>query len=115
MAFREFRSYQLFKANEIAGSVPVWGGSEPSVAVTPLKRVAVTMQVDSRAGLKVALRYNAPVKAPIAAGQQVGTLAISAPDFPTLSVPVYAVQDVPRAGLWSRMITGIKSLFGKGS
>jgi D-alanyl-D-alanine carboxypeptidase (penicillin-binding protein 5/6) len=116
MAFREFRSYQLFKANEIAGSVPVWGGSENSVAVTPLKPVAVTMQVDSRPGLKVALRYNAPVKAPVAAGQQVGTLTVSAPDFPTMTVPVYAAQKVSRAGIWHRMVTGIKALVGgKGS
>jgi serine-type D-Ala-D-Ala carboxypeptidase (penicillin-binding protein 5/6) len=116
MAFREFRSYQLFKANEIAGSVPVWGGSENSVPVTPLKPVAVTMQVDSRPGLKVALRYTAPVKAPVAAGQQVGTLTVSAPDFPTMTVPVYAAQKVSRAGIWHRMITGVKALVGgKGS
>jgi D-alanyl-D-alanine carboxypeptidase (penicillin-binding protein 5/6) len=112
MAFREFRSYQLFKPGEIAGTVPVWGGSEDTVQVTAKNAVAVTMQVDSRPGLKVALHYKAPVQAPIAEGQQVGTLNISAPDFPTMTVPVYATQEVSRAGLWHRMMTGIKALFG---
>jgi len=116
MAFREFRSYQLFKPNEIAGNVPVWGGSEASVPVTPQKAIAVTMQVDSRPGMRVALHYSGPVQAPVAAGQQVGTLIVSAPDFPTMSVPVYAAQEVHREGIFSRMITGIKALFGnKGS
>lgn len=116
MGFREFRSYQLFKGNEIAGTVPVFGGSQNSVPVTTQKPIAVTMQVDSRPGLKVALKYKAPAQAPIKAGQQVGTLVVTAPDFPGLTVPVYATQDVGRAGIWYRMVTGIKALFGgKGS
>src|SRR5580700_9678791 len=46
MAFREFRSYPLFSAGQVVGQVPVADGSEPSVAVTPGKPLAVTMQVD---------------------------------------------------------------------
>jgi serine-type D-Ala-D-Ala carboxypeptidase (penicillin-binding protein 5/6) len=116
MGFREFRSYQLLKANEIAGTVPVFGGSQSSVPVTAKKPVAVTMQVDSRSGLKVSINAMVPVQAPIKAGQQVGTLRVTAPDFPGLNIPVYAAQDVGRAGIWHRMITGIKGLFGnKGS
>jgi serine-type D-Ala-D-Ala carboxypeptidase (penicillin-binding protein 5/6) len=116
MGFREFRSYQIFKGNEIAGTIPVWGGSQSSVPVNTKKPVAVTMQVDSRAGMKVALRYKAPAQAPIAAGQQVGTLTVTAPDFPGLTVPVYAAQEVPQAGIWHSMVTGIKTLiWGKKS
>lgn len=112
MGFREFRSYQLFKANEIAGTVPVWGGAEKTVPVTTRTPLAVTLQVDSRPGLKVALTYKSPVAAPIKAGDQVGVLVVTAPDFPGLKVPVYAAQDVSRAGLWHRAIAGIKALFG---
>lgn len=116
MAFREFRSYQLFKGNEIAGTVPVWGGAENTVPVSTRKPLSVTMQVDSRPGLKVTLHYKSPVKAPITAGQQVGTLKVTAPDYPGLTVPVYATQDVGRAGIWKRMMMGAKALFGgKGS
>ena len=111
MAFREFRSYQLFKPGEIAGVVRVWGGSKSSVPVTPGKAVAVTMQVDSRSGMKVAMHYNEPVKAPVAQGQQVGTLIITAPDFPTLKLPLYASQSVSRAGIFGRMVMGVKALF----
>jgi serine-type D-Ala-D-Ala carboxypeptidase (penicillin-binding protein 5/6) len=116
MAFREFRTYQLFKPEEVAGVVRVWGGSKSSVPVTPGTAVAVTMQVDSRAGMKVAMRYNEPVRAPVAQGQQVGTLVVTAPDFPDLKVPLYATQPVPRAGIFGRMMMGMKALFsGHGS
>lgn len=112
MGFREFRSYQLFKGNEIAGNVPVLGGAEPTVPVTTKVPVTVTMQVDSRQAMKVSLNYKTPVKAPIKAGDAVGTLTVTAPDFPGLSVPVYAAQDVHSAGIFSHIVSGIKALFG---
>lgn len=112
MGFREFRSYPLFKANEVAGTVPVWGGSKKAVAVTTGKPLTVTMQVDSRAKMVVSIKAKTPVMAPIKQGQQVGTLTVTAPDFPTLNVPLYAAEDVGRENIFSRMITGLKALFG---
>ncbi len=110
MAFREFRSYQLFKAGEIAGVAQVWGGSKKTVPVTAGKAVAVTLQVDSRPKMKVTLHYTGPLQAPIAQGQQVGTLSVTAPDFPGMTVPVYAAQSVPRAGIFGRMMAGLRAL-----
>jgi serine-type D-Ala-D-Ala carboxypeptidase (penicillin-binding protein 5/6) len=112
MGFREFRSYQLFKANEVAGTVAVAGGSQNSVPVTAGKPLAVTLQVDSRQKMVVTIKSLSPAMAPISRGQQVGTLTVSAPDFPTLTVPVYATQDVGRENIFARMFTGIKAMFG---
>jgi len=111
MAFREFRSYPVFKANEIAGTVPVVGGAQNTVPVTTKDPINVTMQVDSRHGMKVALHYKPQVMAPIKAGDNVGTVSVTAPDFPGLTVPVYAVQDVPRANIFSRMFSATMALF----
>ena len=112
MAFREFRSYHLFKANEIAGEAEVWGGTHRRVPVTVGKPLNVTMQVDSRAKMKVTLNYNEPVHAPIAQGQQVGTLTVTAPDFPGLTVQVYAAKPIPSAGIFGRIFMGVEALFG---
>ncbi|MDE2112335.1 MAG: D-alanyl-D-alanine carboxypeptidase [Alphaproteobacteria bacterium] len=110
MAFREFRSYELFKPNQIAGTAQVWGGSQKIVPVTTGKPLTVTMQVDSRAKMTVSMHYYGPLEAPIKQGQQVGTLSVAAPDFPGMAVPLYAAQSVPRAGIFGRMMTGIKAL-----
>lgn len=111
MAFREFRSYQLFKPNQIAGTAPVFGGAQKTVPVTTGKPLSVTLQVDSRPNMKVTLHYYGPLEAPIKQGQQVGTLKVTAPDFPGLAVPVYATQSVPRAGIFARMMAGMSALF----
>ena len=107
MAFREFRSYPLFTANQVVGQVAVAEGAEANVAVTPARPLAVTMQVDSHAGLKTVLKPDPGLTAPIAQGQKIGTMLVTAPDFPPLSVPVFAAQPVAKANivmrLWGRM------------
>jgi D-alanyl-D-alanine carboxypeptidase (penicillin-binding protein 5/6) len=109
MAYREFRQYPLFKPNDVVGHAPVSGGTEDSVPLVVKSAVAATLQVDSRPGLKVAVRYNGPVKAPVAQGQAVGMLAITAPDYPGMTVPLYAAKSVPELGFFGRMILQVES------
>ncbi len=77
------------------------------------KALSITLQVESRPGLHVALSYDGPLRAPIAQGQRVGSLVVTAPDFPALSVPIYAAQDVSRAGIFGRMMMGLRALWTK--
>ena len=103
MAFREFRTFPLFNANQVIGQANVQEGTQAFVSVTAAKPVAVTMQVDSRSGLKSVVTTDPGLMAPIAQGQRVGTVTLSAPDFPAQTFPVYAAQGVPRAGIASRL------------
>ena len=112
IGFREFRRYKLFKPGDAVVEADVFGGSEKTVPLTVTAQVAVTLQVDSRPGMKVTVHYNGPLRAPVVQGQQVGTLSVSAPDFPGITVPVYAAHDVSQVGLFGRMMLGLRSLFG---
>jgi serine-type D-Ala-D-Ala carboxypeptidase (penicillin-binding protein 5/6) len=58
----------------------------------------------------VALTYDGPVQAPIAKGQQIGVLQVTAPDSPTFSAPVYAANAVSSAGLFGRIFLGLRAL-----
>jgi len=106
-AFREFRSYPVLAPNQVLGNAPLALGVADSVPVTAVKPLSVTMQVDSHAALKTALAIDPGLTAPIVQGQKVGSFSISAPDFPTLTVPVYATQPVAKIGLietlWRRV------------
>jgi serine-type D-Ala-D-Ala carboxypeptidase (penicillin-binding protein 5/6) len=112
IGFREFRRYKLFKPGDAVVEADVFGGSDKAVPLTVTAPVAVTLQVDSRPGMKVAVHYNGPLRAPVVQGQQVGTLSVTAPDFPGITVPVYAAHDVSQVGLFGRMMLGLRSLFG---
>jgi D-alanyl-D-alanine carboxypeptidase (penicillin-binding protein 5/6) len=98
------------RPGDTIGQAPVWQGESNSVPLTVNKPANVTMQVDSRAGMKVSLVYDGPVQAPVAKGQQIGMLKITAPDYPGAQVPVYAATDVSRTGIFGRMFLGLRTL-----
>jgi D-alanyl-D-alanine carboxypeptidase (penicillin-binding protein 5/6) len=110
MAFREFRQYRLFKPGDVVGQAQVWGGIEATVPLTVKAAPAPVLQVDSRNGMKVSIRYDGPLKAPVAQDQRVATLIITAPDYPGLTVPLYAAKAVPQTGFFGRMMLGVQAL-----
>ena len=103
MAFREFRRYSITSANQVVGQAAVLEGKQPAVPVTPTAAVAATMQVDSHSKLKTEVKTDPNLTAPIAQGQRVGTMTVTAPDFPAMTVPVYAAQPVERANIFVRL------------
>jgi len=104
MAFREFRSYPVFAAGQVLGTAPVKRGAVPDVTVSVQQPLAVTMQVDSHDAIKTALNIDPNLTAPVSAGQRIGTVTVSAPQFPGLTVPVYAAKDVPSASIFQRVM-----------
>ena len=113
LAFREFRSYPVLATNQVAGSVALAGGVQPTVPVTAAKALNVTMQVDSHAGMKTLVKLDPGVKAPVSVGQKVGVLVITAPEFPALTVPVYAAQAVAEVGIVGKAWNSISRLWKK--
>lgn len=112
MAFREFRQYKLFGANDAVATAKIWHGTKDSVAMVLGAPLAETMQVDSRKDLKVTVQYTSPLEAPIAKGQRIGALTLSAPGFPARSYALYAAEAVDRAGIISRGLQGLSLLLG---
>ena len=110
VAFREFRQYKLFGPNDVVGQAPVWQGSKDSVPLKLGAPLAVTMQVESRDQMKVTLSYDGPVQAPVALNQAIGRLTVTAPEFPGITVPVYAAEPVESAGFLSRIYMGLHAL-----
>jgi D-alanyl-D-alanine carboxypeptidase (penicillin-binding protein 5/6) len=56
------------------------------------------------------VQYDGPIKAPIAQGQRVATLVVTAPDFPGMRVPLYAARGIGEMGLFGRMMLGLHLL-----
>ena len=113
LAFREFRSYPVLVTNQVAGSVALAGGVQPIVPVTAARALNVTMQVDSHAGMKIAVQPDPGLKAPVVVGQKVGVLVVTAPEFPALTVPVYASQAVAEVGIVGKAWNAVSRLWKK--
>jgi D-alanyl-D-alanine carboxypeptidase (penicillin-binding protein 5/6) len=112
VGFREFRSYELFAAGAPVSEAEVWGGAAPTVPMTVKEPLRVLMPADARKDMKVTVRYNGPVKAPISAGQEIGTVVVAVPGKPERSVPLVAASEVPSTGVFGKMWLGMRALVG---
>jgi D-alanyl-D-alanine carboxypeptidase (penicillin-binding protein 5/6) len=59
--------------------------------------------------------FEAPIPAPIPAGESVGELVISAPGMEDMSVPLVTGADVPRLGFFGRVMASLKHFIGIGA
>jgi D-alanyl-D-alanine carboxypeptidase (penicillin-binding protein 5/6) len=110
IGYREFKSYDLLAAGGAIGNAEVAGGVKRSVSLQVKDPVRILMSPDARKAMKATLRYQGPIKAPIAAGQEIGTLTIAVPGKPDKVVPVSAAENVPASGFFDNMMLGLQAL-----
>ena len=58
------------------------------------------------------IRYQGPVKAPIAKGQHIADLVVTTPDTGEQVMPLVAAEAVGEAGFFGRIWIGLKQLLG---
>lgn len=102
--FREFGNYELFKAGDVVTDADVWLGQKPSVALLIEEDLTLTLPKKARRNMKVKVSFEGPVPAPVAKGQRLGTLTITAPDVDALEIPLVAGDNVAQLGLMGRLI-----------
>jgi D-alanyl-D-alanine carboxypeptidase (penicillin-binding protein 5/6) len=108
--FREFQEYRLFAPGAEVASAGVWLGTVPTVPLTVTDTVALTLAHDVRKDLVVKLAFDSPISAPVAKGQVIGRIEVTAPGAAPLTAPLVAAVDVPRTGLLGRATGAISYL-----
>jgi D-alanyl-D-alanine carboxypeptidase (penicillin-binding protein 5/6) len=106
-ALDTYQDYPLFKKGDGVGAAPVWLGTAPGVLLQVDSDLTITLPRIARHDMKATLSFDGPVKAPVARGQQIGTVTITAPGIDPISVPVVATSDVPALGTWGRMMAAL--------
>lgn len=110
--FNAWQLKPLFKAGTSVGTAKVQLGSNSEVSLIAPRDLAVTIPagvLSKVGGMKV--RYQGPVKAPIAKGQHIADLVVAMPDGEQV-MPLVAANAVEQAGFFGRMWIGLKQLFG---
>lgn len=98
--FRAFSEFRLFDGGEVVARARVWGGNQFYVPLTGGAdgvRVWLPRAVASQQ-LKAEIIYESPLKAPIKKGEPVAKLRVKSAWNTTSEVPLYAAEDVARAG-----------------
>jgi D-alanyl-D-alanine carboxypeptidase (penicillin-binding protein 5/6) len=112
--FGAWQAKPLFSAGAKVGAAKVQMGSSREVSLVAPRNLAVTVPAGLVSGgaTSMKIRYNGPLMAPIAKGQQVAQLVVTTGDTPPQIVPLVAGEYVGRAGFFGRIWLGLKSLFG---
>lgn len=109
--FAAFDRRQLFAQGAIVGEARVQNGDARALALKAAGPVSVNLPRGSTAPLTATIRYDGPIRAPIAAGQEVATLEVTAPGVAPARIPLYAARDVGTAGPFDRIINAVAGLF----
>jgi len=109
-AFAEFENVRLFTAGETVELVPVHLGAKKHVSLVSPHDVVLTMPRAWRRTARVALRYTAPLPAPVQRGAALGTLEVSGQGVPATTLPLVAGEDVPQLGFVQRIVGGLRIL-----
>jgi len=107
-AFRTFKPYALFKKDDVITKADIWLGDAPSVSLTIPEDLKLTLSRTARDKMKVTVKMNNPIAAPVKMGQRLATLIVSAPNFQTREIPLLAAEDVQQLGFVGRIGAAIQ-------
>ncbi|MEZ5813503.1 MAG: D-alanyl-D-alanine carboxypeptidase family protein [Alphaproteobacteria bacterium] len=110
---KRFENKTLAKAGQVIGNAEVVMGKAPSVGLTVKKDLLLTLPKMAEANIKIQIKYNGPLIAPVKEGQEIGTLEITIPGMEPVTKPVFAAQTVEELGLFAKTLAKTK-LFIRG-
>jgi D-alanyl-D-alanine carboxypeptidase (penicillin-binding protein 5/6) len=111
--FSAWQAKPVFAQGAKVGTAKVQLGSSSEVPLVAPRNLAVTVPAGLASGsIQTRIRYNGPLVAPIAKGQEVAQLVIITGDTPPQVVALVAGEDVGKAGFFARAWLGLKQMFG---
>lgn len=107
-AFRAFKPVAMFKSGETVTDADVWLGNAPQVPLVIDRDLKLTLPRNAIDKMKVTVRMQNPVAAPVQKGQKLGTMVIQVPGAPDREYPLTAGADVGQLGFVGRIGAAIK-------
>jgi len=111
--YSAYDTVRLFKADQSVQTPRVYKGAVNSVQVGVKSDQYITVPRGMGDKIKPQFVLNEPLVAPIANGQQVGTVQIAADGKTLTQFPLVALQAVPQAGIGGRVWDSLLLMFGK--
>lgn len=100
--YTAYEGIKLFDANQPVVTPTVWKGREKTAKLGRTEAIVVAVPAGTASRVKTQVARPDPLIAPLAKGQQVGTLKVVSGEQPLLEVPLVALEAVEEAGALSR-------------
>lgn len=106
--FRYFETHKLYKAKEELNASRVWAGLKQTVSLGISEDIILTIPRGEHKNVKAQLEIDDVIKAPVALGSTYGTVSIMLNDEQLLRVPLVALEEIEKAGLFAWLWDEIK-------
>ncbi|WP_233998029.1 D-alanyl-D-alanine carboxypeptidase family protein [Erythrobacter sp. QSSC1-22B] len=105
--FANFAGVRLFEKDEAIAKARVQDGSASAVPLAAQAPVGLSIPRDREMNIKLTIRYEGPLRAPIAQGEEVARLLVSVDGQQVNSVPLVATQAIVEANPLRRVFNGL--------
>lgn len=109
--FRYFETITAYQSGESFASQRIWGGSRDEISLGVQNDVVVTIPRGQRQNLEANFILDRPLEAPLAAGEQVGTVNLTLDEEVIATFPLVSLHEVQRGGFFKRIMDSIKRRF----
>jgi D-alanyl-D-alanine carboxypeptidase (penicillin-binding protein 5/6) len=109
--FTAFDRRRLFDPGTVIGTARVQDGSALRVPLVARGAVSVNLLRGSDGPLRATIHYDGPLRAPLAQGEQVAVLEVTAPGMAPATIPLFTNDAIGAAGPLDRIINSIAGLF----
>ena len=108
--FRNTNTYEISKSGETFFELDTWLGRKNKIKAITKDDYYITLNKKDIRHLKVYLKYDGPVKAPIQKDQKIANLIVLNKDEVVKTLPLYASEKISKVNFFKSLITSLNYL-----
>jgi len=106
--YRNFENKTVFSAGQQVAQADVWFGAAPKVPLLAASDIRLTLPKGNYEDIALSVQYMGPLQAPVAKGQEVGTLTVQVAGRDPQQIPLIAGADVTELSGFSRFVPALR-------
>jgi len=108
--FRNTNTFEVSKKDKSLFELNTWLGKKEKIQVTTKEDYYITINKKDIRNLKVSLKYDGPIVAPVDKGEKIAQLDISIKDELVKSLPLYAAENLKKVNFFKSLLASINYL-----
>ena len=108
--FRNTNTFEVSKTDKSLFELNTWLGKKEKIQVITKEDYYITINKKDIRNLKVSLKYDGPIVAPVDKGEKIAQLDISIKDELVKSLPLYAAENLKKVNFFKSLLASINYL-----
>ena len=108
--FRNTNTFEVSNKDQSIFELDTWLGQKDKIKVKSKENFYITLYKKDIRNLKINLKYNGPVKAPIKKGEKIAEIVVSNKDTIVKKLPLFAAEDIKKVNFFKSLLTSINYL-----